>query len=223
MRASRTRNNLLGVATAGLLFCLNSSLSAGTVTITLTEDGGGAGVISVSLSGSLDWSSTPTTQSANATTFLNPQYGALGLIASPLVVHKWQVPAPYSTLDIVSTTTSTASNSIWGNYGTGSGFGPGLSYTGTAFTMLGTGLFLDSTIASGEAISGSGTFSGTFASLGITPGTVTNVFKLGGASGVENTIVIQTQGANASVPGLGGLAALACGVTGLRRNRRRVV
>lgn len=65
------------VIATGLLMCSTSSLSAGTLTITFTEDGGGAGVISVSFSGSLDF----VTGSPNTFAFpyyINPVGGTVG-------------------------------------------------------------------------------------------------------------------------------------------------
>ena len=220
MRSSRKRTSVLGAATAGLLFCLDSSLSAGTGTITLTEEGVGAGVISLSLSGSLDWADAA--YSTVGGKWINPTWGNMGLAESNSAAWGWWSSAGFSAgvFEFVSSTSTRNYTSVWGTYGT-TGDWYGVTYSGDTFLMWSDGIAVNQNLASGQAMSGSGTIYGDFASRGLTAGTVvTTTFKLGSA-GTLNTVVIQPLGANAG-PGVGGLAALACGAAGMPRRRRRV-
>lgn len=218
MRSSTIRTSLLGVATAGLLLCLDSAASAGTVTVTLREDGGGSGIISLSVSGSLDWVGAATSTVSGK--FISPTWGNMGFTTNT-GAHGWWSSASFANgkYEFVSTTGTRNFSSVWGNYGTGGDYS-GITYTGHTFRMWTDGIAVDNTLTSGATISGSGTIIGDFTARGITAGTVTTVFKLG-STGLSNTVVIQTIAANA-VPGVGGLAALACGAAGMPRRRRRV-
>lgn len=75
---------------------------------------------------------------------------------------------------------------------------------------------VDPSIISGQAISGSATLSGTFASRGISAGTSWTDFTLDNQA---NTLIFQTIAASA-VPGSAGPAAL-IGLAGMSRRRRR--
>ena len=203
-----------GIA-AGLLMCSTSSLSAGTVTVTFTEDGGGPGVIGVSFSGSLDFvTGEPTVFSFSH--YINPTGGTVSFATAGDPSRRWLTDGP-STMVVTGSSSPPATGAVFAGYGTG-GFAPFLleNVSGTKFATYLNGIQLDSSIASGAAISGSATFSGTFADRGISAGTFTTNFTLDGQA---NTIIYQTVAASA-VPGSAGPAAL-IGLAGIARRRRR--
>lgn len=200
------------VIATGLLMCSTSSLSAGTVTVTFTENGGGAGVISVSFSGSFNFSSG-VDSSFLFTSYINPAGGTVSFANSGDLSRHWFTP----TMVVTSTSSTPAAGAVFAGYGTG-GFVNGVlsNVTGAKFATYLDGFMLDRSIASGQAISGSATLSGTFASRGISAGTFTTNFTLDGQA---NTITYQTIAASA-VPGSAGPAAL-IGLAGIARRRRR--
>ena len=204
------------VIATGLLMCSTSSLSAGTVTVTFTEDGGGAGVISVSFSGSLNFvsgvDSTP-----GFSHFINPSGGTVGFANATDLTRSWGTSGATPSMIVTNTSSPPASGAVFAGYGT-SGYAAGVlqNVTGHKFVTFLNGIQLDRSIASGQSISGSATLSGTFATRGISLGTFTTNFTLDGQA---NTVIYQTIAASA-VPGSAGPAAL-IGLAGMSRRRRR--
>lgn len=204
------------VIATGLLMGSTSSLSAGTVTVTFTEDGGGAGVIGVSFSGSLDFG-TGTDTSFAFSRYINPTGGTVSFANQGELSRSWKTDGPSPAMVVTSTSSTPAAGAVFAGYGAGGYVEFALSnVTGDKFATYLNGLQLERSIASGQAISGSATLSGTFASRGISVGTFTTNFTLDGQA---NTITYQTIAASA-VPGSAGPAAL-IGLAGVSRRRRR--
>gem|GEM_PF-4540671 len=204
------------VIATGLLMCSTSSLSAGTVTVTFTEDGGGAGVISVSFSGSLDFVSGGNTTPVYSR-YINPNGGTVGFADGADLTKAWVTGGGTPTMIVTSTSSTPAAGAVFAGFGTGGYQEYVLSnVTGDKFATFLNGIQLGRSIASGQSISGSATLSGTFATLGISAGTSTTTFTLDGQA---NTVIYQTAAASA-VPGSAGPAAL-IGLAGVSRRRRR--
>ena len=204
------------VIATGLLMGSTSSLSAGTVTVTFTENGGGAGVIGVSFSGSLNFG-TGTDTSFAFSHYINPTQGTVSFATPADLSRSWRTDGSSPAMVVTSTSSPPAAGAVFAGYGTGVYDEFALSnVTGDKFATYLNGLQLGRTIASGQAISGSATLSGTFASRGISVGTFTTNFTLDGQA---NTITYQTIAASA-VPGSAGPAAL-IGLAGVSRRRRR--
>lgn len=201
------------VIATGLLMCSTSSLSAGTVTITFTEDGGGAGVISVSFSGSLDFSGG-NTNTFGFSRFIGPANGTVGFANAADTRKGWTTSTGFA---VTGTSSTPAGSAVFAGYGSGAYTAEVLqNLTGDKIALYTNGISVDTGIGSGQAISGSATLSGTFASRGISAGTSWTNFTLNGQA---NTVTFQTIAASA-VPGSAGPAAL-IGLAAMSRRRRR--
>ena len=202
---------------AGLLTCSISSLSAD-LTVMFTEDGGGPGIISVSYTGSLDFTSGVNNTFAYSR-FINPAGGTVSFAGNGDTSKIWAIGGP---IIVTGTSSPPSSGAIFAGYGTG-GFVDDQLYdvTGDKIGTYVDGIVIDRSIASGEAISGSAKLNGTFASRGITAGTSWTNFTLDGQA---NTLTyIATTAPVSSIPEpssmitVGGLLA---GSLTLRRRKR---
>ena len=214
----------VGVALTGPLLCLANPASA--MTVTFTENGGGAGVISVSFSGSFNFSSG-VDSSFLFTSYINPDGGTVSFANSVDLSREWFTdPNPHTTnptMVVTSTSSTPAVGAVFAGYGTG-GFVNGVlsNVTGAKFATYLNGFELDRSIASGQAISGSATLSGTFASRGISAGTFTTNFTL---DGQPNTLTYQVNNASssqASVPGPLPILGVAAAFGFSRKLRKRI-
>ena len=210
----------VGVALTGPLLCLANPASA--MTVTFTENGGGAGVISVSFSGSFNFSSG--VDSGFFTSFyINPDGGTVSFANNGDLSRMWLTNTTNPTMVVTSTSSTPAVGAVFAGYGTG-GFVNGVlsNVTGAKFATYLNGFELDRSIASGQAISGSATLSGTFASRGISAGTFTTNFTLDGQT---NTITYQVNNASssqASVPGPLPILGVAAAFGFSRKLRKRI-
>lgn len=179
----------LGMAAlAGLLLCLAKPVSAGIVTITMIENGGS---ISVTLSGSLDFSSPGYQTTAGYSNYIDPAEGSIGLGLDSTLVKLWTISTSDFTVQSTSPVQSN-SNFAFSPFGSGS-YAPGViaGYSGSPLFLYSNGIGVDRAYGSGTALSGTGTISGTFASHGITLGTSTTQFTLGTSGGSANTLIVQ--------------------------------
>ena len=212
----------LGIVLAGLLLCLAKPASAGVVTITMIENGSS---ISVSMSGSLDFTSAGDALQNNFPNYIAPVNGTIGFGASGTSTQQWNMLNSTYPLNVTSTSPLQSQPNI---YFSPFGSGP---YTPNAITNVsGSNFFVYlSAIAvapgytSGGALSATGTIAGSFAANGITVGTSTTQFTLGTGGGSANTLIFQRSVASASVPDQMPTAALGAGVVlmGLAARRRR--
>jgi hypothetical protein len=172
-------------AVAGLLLCLAKPVSAGIVTITMIENGGS---ISVTLSGSLDFSLNSGSNSTGGySNFIGPQNGTLGLGASATLTQQWLIS---TSLAVQSASPVQSQSGVYFSpYGLGGFVENKISgYSGSALFIFTSGLGVDRSYVSGQALSGTGTISGDFASNGVTVGTSTTQFTLGTSA---NTLIVQ--------------------------------
>ena len=212
----------LGIVLAGLLLCLAKPASAGTVTITMIDNGSS---ISVSMSGSLHFSSAGAALQNSFPNYIAPVNGTIGFGASGTPTQQWNAQNITYPLNVTSTSPVQSQPSIYF-----SPFGSG-QYTSDAITNVSGSTFFVYTGAiavapgytSGANLSATGTISGNFAANGITVGTSTTQFKLGTGAGAANTLIVQRSVASARVPDQMPTAALGAGVVlmGLAARRRR--
>jgi hypothetical protein len=212
----------LGIVLAGLLLCLAKPASAGVVTITMIDNGSS---ISVSMSGSLHFSSAGAALQNSFPNYIAPVNGTIGFGASGTPTQQWNAQNITYPLNVTSTSPVQSQPSIFF-----SPFGSG-PYAANAITNVSGSNFFVYTGAiavapgytSGGALSATGTIAGSFASNGITVGTSTTQFTLGAGGGSGNTLIFQRSVASASVPDQMPTAALGAGVVlmGLAARRRR--
>jgi hypothetical protein len=179
---------LLSIA-MGIFLCYSNSLSAGILTITFTEDGGGTDIISVSYSGSLDFIAGDSTKNFSFSRFINPAGGTMSFAALGTLARYWQADGNNTgAIQRTNYSGTLGSNAIFAGYGTGSYAADVLNVTpgSTAFALYldhpntSAGLKVARDYISGDPLSGSATLSGTFASRGITSGTSWTEFTLDG-------------------------------------------
>jgi hypothetical protein len=212
----------LGIVLAGLLLCLAKPASAGVVTITMIDNGSS---ISVSMSGSLDFTSAGNATTNGFPNYIAPVNGTIGFGPSGTPTQQWNMLNSTYPLNVTSTSPVQSQPSIFF-----SPFGSG-PYAANAITNVSGSNFFVYTGAiavapgytSGGALSATGTIAGSFASNGITVGTSTTQFTLGAGGGSGNTLIFQRSVASASVPDQMPTAALGAGVVlmGLAARRRR--
>jgi len=212
----------LGIVLAGLLLCLAKPASAGVVTITMIDNGSS---ISVSMIGSLDFTSAGDALTNNFPNYIAPVNGTIGFGASGTSTQQWNMLNSTYPLNVTSTSPLQSQPNI---YFSPFGSGP---YTSNAITNVsGSNFFVylsaiavDPNYTSGGALNATGTIAGSFAANGITVGTSTTQFTLGTGGGSANTLIFQRSVASASVPDQMPTAALGAGVVlmGLAARRRR--
>lgn len=174
-------------AVAGLLLCLAKPASAGVVTIRMIENGGS---ISVTLSGSLDFSSAGGSSTGAYSNYIEPLEGSIGLGLASTLIQLWTTQL--SNFSAQSTSPQSQSGKVFSPFGSGAYAGGVITgYSGSPLFLYTTGIGVDRNYISGSALSGTGTISGTFASHGITLGTSTTQFTLGTGGGSANTLIVQ--------------------------------
>jgi hypothetical protein len=212
----------LGIVLAGLLLCLAKPASAGVVTITMIDNGSS---ISVSMSGSLDFTSAGNATTNGFPNYIAPVNGTIGFGAVGTPTQQWNMLSPTFNLNVTSASPVQSQGSIYF-----SPFGSGqytsnviTNVSGSNFFVYLSGIAVAQGYTSGGALSATGTISGDFASRGITVGTSTTQFKLGTGAGAANTLIVQRSVASARVPDQMPTAALGAGVVlmGLAARRRR--
>lgn len=205
-----------------LLSCLSSSASAGIINFTLTEDGGGAGIISATVSGALTFSANGQDNTGQFSNYIAPANGTVGFGSSSTLTQGW---LKNGALSLGSSSPINTLGYVFAPFGTG-GYAPGVieNYTGDPIFLYTNSIAIERGYVSDTTISGSGTINGDFQTLGIVAGTATTVFTL---NGIENTVnvVAATAPAPAAVPEPS--TAFAMGLFGVisfvgnRRRRRR--
>jgi hypothetical protein len=212
----------LGIVLAGLLLCLAKPASAGVVTITMIENGSS---ISVSMSGSLDFTSGGDDGTANFSNYIGPANGTIGFGSSSTLTRRWLVgDATYPLIVQSSSPVQSQGGVVFSPFGSG-GFAQNVisGVSGSGLFLLTNSIKVDRNYVSGGALSATGTIAGSFAANGITVGTSTTQFTLGTGGGSGNTLIFQRSVASASVPDQMPTAALGAGVVlmGLPARRRR--
>lgn len=182
---------------------LTVPLNAGTVFIDLVEDGGGANVIMVTVSGSLNF-----TSGANSTPgfsdYIAPANGTIGFGLNTALTRSWLLGAG---LVVQSATPPAASGAVFAPYGTG-GFAQNVltNVSGNPLFVFLNGFQVDRGYVSGDPLSASATLAGDFQSNGITAGTATTQFTL---DGLPNTLTVRSVAVpEPTAPSLAGLALL---------------
>lgn len=209
------------LGTVLLLTCLNQQASAGIINITFTEDGGGSGVISATVSGNLTFSQGGTDSTGQYSNFIAPANGTFGFGSSSTLLQTWRTND--SALSIVSA--NSTSNAIFAGFGTG-GYVENVidNYSGTKLFTYANSIAIERSYTSDAAISGSGTISGDFLTRGISAGTATTVFQLNGTENTLNVIAVAASSPS-SVPEPGSFSlavlGLCCLGYGVRRKRKK--
>ena len=191
---------------------LTGPLNAGTVFIDLVEDGGGAGIITATVSGSLDFTSG-LNNTPGFSNYIAPANGTIGFGLATALTRGW---GPGFGFVVQSATPSANAGVVFAPYGAGS-FAQNVltNVSGNPLFLFTNGLQVDRTYVSGNPLSTSATLSGDFQSRGITPGTATTEFTLDGQA---NTLTVRATTAvpEPTAPVLAGVALL-----GLAARRRR--
>jgi hypothetical protein len=213
----------LGIVLAGLLLCLAKPASAGVVTITMIDNGSS---ISVSMSGSLDFTSAGGSRSNGFSNYLAPRNGTIGFGPSLTPTQQWNISNDDYPLNVTSTSPQQSLPSTYFSpFGTRDYEGNVITnVSGSNFFVYQSAIAVAPGYASGDNLSATGTISGNFAYWGITAGTTsTTQFTLGTGGGSANTLIVQTSVAPARVPDQMPTAALGAGVVlmGLAARRRR--
>ena len=212
----------LGIVLAGLLLCLAKPASAGVLTITMIDNGSS---ISVSMSGSLEFSSAGFASSNGFPNYIAPENGTIGFGPSGTLTQEWSMLSPTYPLNVTSTSPVQSRASVFSPYGSGPyAAGSITNVSGSTFFVYTGAIAVAPDYSSGTQMSATGTISGNFTTRGITVGTSTTVFRLGNVTGgAENTLIVQRSVAPASVPDQMPTAALGAGVVlmGLAARRRR--
>jgi hypothetical protein len=203
------------IALAGLLLGLAQPVSAGVVTITMIEN---AGSISVSMSGSLNFTSAGFATTAGFSDYIGPANGTIGFGSSATLTQGWSIGD--TTLEVQSASPVQSQIGLFFSpFGSG-GFAQNMigGYSGSSLFIYFAGVAVDRSYVSGATLSGSGSISGSFASNGITAGTSTTQFTLNGSA---NTITVQRSATPVGVPAPSpaSLLALIVGGAALRRWR----
>jgi hypothetical protein len=203
------------IALAGLLLGLAQPVSAGVVTITMIEN---AGSISVSMSGSLDFTSAGFANTNGFSDYIGPANGTIGFGSNGTLTQQWSIGD--TTLAVQSASpVQSQSNVFFSPFGSGS-FAQNMifGYSGSSLFIYTASFAVDRSYVSGATLSGSGSISGSFASNGITAGTSTTQFTLNGSA---NTLTVQRSAAPVGVPAPSpaSLLALILGGAALRRWR----
>lgn len=175
------------VAMAGLMVCLTGPASAA-VYINLVENGAGDGIISVTLSGALDFSAGVSASSAGYSNGIGPANGTIGFGPTAGSILSWSATGSTPTMVVQSATPAAASGAIFAPYGPGGFMDSAMTnFSGDRLFLFQDGIRVDGTYASGSSLSASATLLGTFQSLGITAGTATTEFTL---DGIANTLTV---------------------------------
>jgi hypothetical protein len=195
--------------------------SAGVVTITMIDNGSS---ISVSMSGSLDFSSAGFASSNGFPNYIAPENGTIGFGPSGTLTQEWSMLSPTYPLNVTSTSPVQSRASVFSPYGSGPyAAGSITNVSGSTFFVYTGAIAVAPGYTSGGALNATGTISGNFTTRGITVGTSTTQFTLGDNGGSANTLIFQRSVASASVPDQMPTAALGAGVVlmGLAARRRR--
>lgn len=196
---------IVRVAIAGLMVCLTGPLFAGMVFVDLVEDGGGAGIITATVSGSLDFV-TGADNTASYSNGINPIGGTIGFGLTGALTRSWYADGSLAS----QSATPPPAGSVFAPFGTGS-FAPNVltNVSGNPLFLYTNGLQVDRSYVSGNPLSASATLSGDFQSTGITPGTATTQFTLDGQANtltVRATAVAVPEPSSFALMGIAGLA-----------------
>jgi len=207
------------VAIAGLMTCLTGPLFAGTVFIDLVEDGGGAGVITATLSGSLDFTSNGTGSTGGFSNYIVPANGTIGFGPSTGAVLSWTTSGGTPNMAVQSAIPSANSGAIFAPFGTSTSFAQNdlTNFSGDRLFLYTNGMAVGGPYTSGSSLNASATLSGDFQSRGITLGTATTQFTLAGSA---NTLTVRASVVPEPTTWVMGLAGIACGCWQMSRRRR---
>lgn len=212
------KRSLLGMVVTMLLFCLATKpASAAVIYIDMIEN---AGFISVTMSGSLDFTSNGVDATGAFSNFIAPANGTMGLGLSSTLIQVWRTPS--STLRIVSTDpVQTQQTALFSPFGGGGYAESAISgFSGDNLFLYTNAFGVARDYVSGAPLSATGTISGTFASNGITVGTSTTVFELGAfGSATENTLIVSRSIAGVPEPSTGALGLVGLIAIVLRRRK----